>query len=69
MGLSPILPEIQPVTIDTMVNNNGPLLNIGLNFIMCKRSLKLRSLIAFVSDLALVQFEQALKDRSHRSVV
>ena len=31
MGLSPILPEIQPVTIDTMVNNNGPLLNIGLN--------------------------------------
>ena len=39
MGLSTILPEIQPVTIDTMLNNNGPLLNIGLNFIMCKRSL------------------------------
>ena len=39
MGLSPILPEIQPVTIDTMVNNNRPLLNIGLNFIMYERSL------------------------------
>ena len=23
MGLSPVLPEIQPITIDTMVNNNG----------------------------------------------
>ena len=32
MGLSPILSEIQPITIDTMVNNNQPLLNIGLNF-------------------------------------
>ena len=39
MGLSPILPEIQPVIIDTMVNNNGPLLNIRLNFVMCERSL------------------------------
>ena len=25
---------IQPVTIDTMVNNNGLLLNIGLNFVV-----------------------------------
>ena len=39
MGLSPILPKIQPVTIDTMVNNNGPLLNVGLNFVMCERCL------------------------------
>ena len=39
MSLSPILPEIQPITIYTMVNNNGPLLNIGLNFVMCERSL------------------------------
>ena len=31
---SPILPEIQPITIDN--NNNGPLLNIGLNFVMCE---------------------------------
>ena len=30
MGLSPILPKIQPITIDTMVKNNRPL-NIGLN--------------------------------------
>ena len=28
-----VLPEIQPVTIDTMVSNNGPLLNIILNFV------------------------------------
>ena len=39
MGLLPILPKIQPITIDTMVNNNGPLLNIGLNFVMCERFL------------------------------
>ena len=37
--MSPILPVIQPVTIDTMVNNNGQLLNIGLNFVTCQRSL------------------------------
>ena len=38
MGLSQILPEIQPVTIDTIVNNNGLLLNIRLNIVMCEHS-------------------------------
>ena len=47
MGLSPILPEIQPVTIDTMVNNNVPLLNIGLNFVMCECSLRVTLVLAF----------------------
>ena len=38
---SPILWfKIQPVTIDTVVNNNGPLLNIGLNFVIYERSLR-----------------------------
>ena len=41
MGDKPILPEIQHVTIDTMVNNNGQLLNIGMNLVTCERSLKL----------------------------
>ena len=29
-GDGPILSAIQPFTIDTMLDNNGPLLNIGL---------------------------------------
>ena len=48
MGLSPILP-------DTMVNNNGPLLNIGLNFVMCERSLiHLRFLVKLAFNVCLV---------------
>ena len=39
MGLSPILPKIQSITIDTMVNNNGLLLNIGKNLVTYERSL------------------------------
>ena len=30
MGPSPILSIIQPFNIDTMLNNNGPLLNNGM---------------------------------------
>ena len=44
MGDEPILPVIQPViqpvTIHTMLNNNGPNIDDGLNFVMCERSLK-----------------------------
>ena len=38
MGLLPILSVIQPVIIDTMLNNNG--LNIGdrLNFVTCEQT-------------------------------
>ena len=31
MGDEPILPVIQPVTINTMRNNNGPNIGDGLN--------------------------------------
>ena len=44
MGLSPMQPVIQLITIDTMLNNNG--LNIGdrVNFVMslCERSLRIK---------------------------
>ena len=33
----PILPFIQPVTINTMLNNNGPNIGDGLNFVKCER--------------------------------
>ena len=33
MGDEPILPVIQPVTINTMLNNNGPNIGDGLNFV------------------------------------
>ena len=33
MGPSPILSEIQPITIDTMLNNNGLNIGDGLNFV------------------------------------
>ena len=39
MGDEPILPVIQPVTINTMLNNNGPNIGDGLNFVTCERSL------------------------------
>ena len=35
MGPSPIQPVIQPVTINTMLNNNGLNIGNGLNFITC----------------------------------
>ena len=42
MGLSPILPEIRSVLIDTMLNNNGLNISDGLNFVMCKQPLVLK---------------------------
>ena len=33
-----IQPIIQPVTIDTMLNNNGLNIGDGLNFVTCGRS-------------------------------
>ena len=39
MGDEPILPIIQPITINTMLNNNGPNIGDKLNFITCERSL------------------------------
>ena len=42
MGCEPILPNIQPVTIDTMLNRiSGDIKNekIGLNFVTCEQSL------------------------------
>ena len=39
MGDEPIQPVIQPVTINTMLNNNGPNIGDGLNFVTCERSL------------------------------
>ena len=41
MGDEPILPVIQPVTINTMLNNDGPNVGGGLNFVTCERSLRL----------------------------
>ena len=38
MGDEPILPVIQPITINTMLNNNGPNIIDGINFITCERS-------------------------------
>ena len=49
MGLSPILPEIQPVTIDRMVSNNGLLLSIELNFVMCEGFLSLSYLFTWAN--------------------
>ena len=34
---------IQPVTIDTMLNNDGPILNIGLTFVTCEQCLQIQS--------------------------
>ena len=39
MDPSSILFVIQPVTIDTMLNNNGPLLNNRLTNVACKHDL------------------------------
>ena len=41
MGDEPILPIIQLVTINTMLNNNGPNIGDGLNFVTCERSLNI----------------------------
>ena len=41
MSLSPIQPPIQPITIDTMLNNNGPNIGDRLNFVMCERSFRI----------------------------
>ena len=38
MGDRPIEPVIQPVTIDTMLNNNGMNLGDGLNFVTCEQT-------------------------------
>ena len=38
MGDEPILPVIQSITINTMLNNNGPNIGDGLNFVTCERS-------------------------------
>ena len=43
MGLSPIMPEIRPVTIDTMLNNSGLNIGDGLNFVMCEQTFNLLS--------------------------
>ena len=51
MGLSPILPKIQPVTIDTMVNNNRLLLKIELNFVVCERSLTFLAQTNYCNEL------------------
>ena len=32
--------HIQPIITDTMLNNNGPNISDGLNFVTCERSLK-----------------------------
>ena len=40
MGDGPIQPFIQPVTIETMLNNNGSNIGDGLNFITSERSLR-----------------------------
>ena len=33
-------PVIQPVTIDTMLNNDGPNIGDRLNFVMCEQTFK-----------------------------
>ena len=37
MGPSPNQTVIQPVTIDTMLNNNGLNIGNGLNFVICEQ--------------------------------
>ena len=38
MGLSPIHPVIQPITIDTILNNNALNIGDGLNFGKCEQT-------------------------------
>ena len=38
MGLSPTLSIIQPVTIDTMLNNGRPNIGDDLNFVTCEQT-------------------------------
>ena len=44
MGLSPIQPVIQPLTIDTMLNNKELNIGDGLNFVMCQQTFKNRNI-------------------------
>ena len=39
MGDGPIQPIIQPVTFDTMLNNNGLNIGDGLYFVTCEQTL------------------------------
>ena len=39
MGFQSILSVIQPVTIDTMLNKNGPFLYNGLKNVKCEQAL------------------------------
>ena len=39
IGDGPVEPVIQPVTIDTMLNNNGLNIGDGLNFVTCEQTL------------------------------
>ena len=40
MGDGPIQPVIQPIPIETMLNNKGLNIGDGLNFITCEGSLR-----------------------------
>ena len=50
MGDEPILPVIQPVTINTMLNNNGPNIGDELNFVTCERSFKIANFAVLKRD-------------------
>ena len=50
MGNEPILPVIQPVTINTMLNNNGPNIGDGLNFVTCERSFSVKGHLPVVRN-------------------
>ena len=56
MGDGPIS-VIQPIIVDRMLNNNGPLLNKGLKNIRCKQGSNLLFISSFLgADLSCVMW-------------
>ena len=64
MGLSSIQPVIQLITIDTMLNNNGPNISDGLNSVVCEQTLWLLSVKLTLEEI--LEIVQCLLKNSNR---